>query len=188
MHWQQTEEALSEEVLIVGNTTRNTGRSNSFHVDTEAVVSLARAAINIAYMVGERYWPPCPGYEIISYKRGVPIKCPELWVRDEGFKSSTLPSLMPDLFLCAAARQRLAADEHIGGKQDEACMHAAQDRQEPSKLATMQRLCKDEMSWQRAPLPGIGHLGIRVCLLCNSGHRVMKSHGAQVHSSARSAR
>ena len=98
MHWQQTEEALSEEVLVVGNTTRNTGRSNSFHVDTEAVVSLVRAALNVAYMVGERYWPPCPGYEIINYERGVPIECPELWVRDEGYKHSTPRNLMPDSF------------------------------------------------------------------------------------------
>ena len=86
MHWQQTEEALSEEVLVVGNTTRNTGRSNSFYVDTDAVISLVRAAINVAYMVGERYWPPCPGYEIIDYERGVPIKCPALRVRDRAFK------------------------------------------------------------------------------------------------------
>ncbi len=54
IHWQQTEEALSKEMLTVGNTTRSTGRSNSFHVDVEAVVGLLRAAVNIAYMVGER--------------------------------------------------------------------------------------------------------------------------------------
>lgn len=98
MHWQQTEEALSEEVLTVGNTTRSTGRSNSFHVDVEAVVGLLTAAINVAYMVGERFWPPCPGYEIIQYERGVPIQCPELWVRDEGLKSPTPRTLMPDTF------------------------------------------------------------------------------------------
>ena len=98
MHWQQTEEALSEEVLKVGNVTRSTGRSNSFHVDVEAVIGLLRAAVNIAYMVGERYWPPCPGYEIIDYERGVPIECPELWVRDEGLKSPIPQMLMLDTF------------------------------------------------------------------------------------------
>ena len=97
MHWQQTEEVLSEEVLVIGDTTRSTGRSNSFHVDTEAVVSLVRAAINIAYILGEWYWPPCPGYEIIAYEWGVPIDCPELWVRNEGLKRSTPASLTPDI-------------------------------------------------------------------------------------------
>ena len=105
MHWQQTEEALSEEMLTVSNTTRSTGRSNSFHVDVEAVIGLLRAAVNIAYMVGERYWPPCPGYEIVRYERGVPIECSELWVRDEGVKSPTPPALMPDAFDLQAPKQ-----------------------------------------------------------------------------------
>ena len=118
MHWQQTEEALSEEMLTVGNTTRSTGRSNSFHVDVEAVVGLLRAAVNIAYMVGERYWPPCPGYEIINYERGVPIDCPELWVRDEGVKSPTPPTLMPDTFDLRSVQQQgqdNSSDAHADG-------------------------------------------------------------------------
>ena len=82
----------------MGNISRSTGRSNSFHVDVEAVVGLLRAAINIAYMAGERYWPPCPGYEIVEYERGVPIQCPELWVRDEGVKSPTPQNMLPDIF------------------------------------------------------------------------------------------
>ena len=56
----------------MGNVTRSTGRSNSFHVDVEAVIGLLRAAVNIAYMVGERYWPSCPGYEIIRLREGCP--------------------------------------------------------------------------------------------------------------------
>ena len=94
MHWQQTEEALSDELLVVGNSSRRTGRSNSFYADIPAVMSLLTAAINIEYMVGERYWPPCPGYEIIKYKRGVPVACPQLWKRDEGVKSRTPQQLM----------------------------------------------------------------------------------------------
>ena len=85
LFWQQTDEALS--VSQEGD--RNLGRSSNYYADVDEVLALLRAAIKITSMVGQRFWPDCPGYEFLHYRRAMPIKCDKLWVRDEYRKATT---------------------------------------------------------------------------------------------------
>ena len=94
LNWQQTNESLSEDTVIKDGTLVRLGRSNNFIVDVNEVIDLLRTAVKIVAMVGSRYWPDCPGYEFLHYKRAVPIRCARLWKRDEGVKGETPPDRM----------------------------------------------------------------------------------------------
>lgn len=89
MFWQQANSSLSEHEMMKGGKMVKLGRHGNFHADVGEVMCLLRSAVNIVSMVGSRWWPDCPGHEFLGYKRAAPIKCPKLWVRDEGVLGDT---------------------------------------------------------------------------------------------------
>lgn len=94
MFWQQTNQSLSESLVIRDGAIKNLGRSNNFHVNAGEVVSILKAAVNIVSNVGSRWWPDCPGHEFLDYRRAAPIRCAKLWKRDDGVLVDTPPDRM----------------------------------------------------------------------------------------------
>ena len=89
MFWQQVNSSLSEHEMMKGGEMVKLGRHGNFHANVAEIVGLLKSAVNIVSMVGSRWWPDCPGHEFLEYKRAAPIKCPKLWVRDEGVLGDT---------------------------------------------------------------------------------------------------